>query len=142
MSDVVTPAPYQHGRNSRYREEFDRNRSFMVVKMFPYEGKQQLPGAQFDTGAVNTRRLRQLYDARYIRMAGPADELLILDPSKPRMPNFALMPEPDLRAWLRDNGAPPNPRATHPRLVGRAIRRWHVLNPEVKEPEGTNAVAD
>lgn len=120
-------------RSSKLREEFDRTRVFVNVKTFTFSGERYVEGSEFDKDKASTRRLRQLYESRFLRMLSAAEvEALAPVAGKPRMPNFPLMAPDVLKQWLQDNGRKPNPRATHPRLVGRAIRRWQELQ---KAPE-------
>ena len=51
------------------REEFDRDRNFIAVKPFRFNGAVFGPGQPFDKNLVSTRRLRQLFDSRYLKMA-------------------------------------------------------------------------
>ncbi len=55
-------------RNLALREEFDRDRNFEAVKPFKYNGAMFGPGQPFDKNNVTTRKLRQLYEMRYLKM--------------------------------------------------------------------------
>ncbi len=55
-------------RTGTLREVFDRDRSFEAVKTFKFNGAMFGPGQPFNKDVVSPRRLRQLYDGRYLRM--------------------------------------------------------------------------
>ena len=62
------------------RQDFDRGFVFVVQRAFLLSGKELAPGTIFDKSLVDSRKLKQLYDQRYLRLA-EADEL---PQSKPR----------------------------------------------------------
>jgi len=53
------------------RDTFDRDMDFVATKAFKLSGAPFIPGQNFDKTLVTTRRLRQLYDGRYLRMVEP-----------------------------------------------------------------------
>lgn len=116
----------------RMRQEFDAARKFRAIKDFRYFGHHITAGDAFDKQVCASRKLRQLYEARYLEMTDDPAELppeLAALPRPSSMPNFPMMDVMALREWLEANGRKPSPQITHPRLVARAIRRWHDLNP-------------
>lgn len=106
------------------RETFDPMKRYTCNRDFVYAGKPYKYGEYFED-TTNMRRFRQLYDARYLRMAewdGPV---------------FSNMPITALREWLVANGQPmlAHPRAPHQRLVERCKRVYAAL----KQPQVTTA---
>lgn len=55
--------------STNLRPEFDRDCNFITVKPMRFSGVDYSPGQPFDKTQTTTRRLRQLYDTRYLRMA-------------------------------------------------------------------------
>jgi hypothetical protein len=82
-------------RIGQLREPFDPTCNFIVVKPLRYAGVVYGPGQPFDKRITDPRRLRQLYDGRYLRqvVAAPVErrprpviELgLVVTPSVPRV---------------------------------------------------------
>lgn len=56
------------------RAKFDQRRSYVTLREFRLSGQMIAVGQLFDKALVDTRKLRQLYDARYLRMATTAEE--------------------------------------------------------------------
>ncbi len=56
-------------RNILTRPEFDQHGEFVCVRNFMHGGRQCCAGEPFDKTTVAARRLRQLYETRYIREA-------------------------------------------------------------------------
>lgn len=109
----------------KFREEFDRDRMYTVNKFFVFNGKQQPVNSIFEKEQATTRRLRQLYEGRYLNMAAPDFNV---DGGRVAMPNFPRMADPDLREWLAANGLPQKDIARRLVMIGRAVRHWHSLN--------------
>lgn len=108
----------------RMREFFDRERAFLAVKNFSLNGKLVEGGALIDKTKINTRRLRQMYDQRLIRMT---DAEPIADSDKPRppqKPHFELLSLDGLKLWLEENGHISRPRTKLPALVKIAEKIW------------------
>src|SRR3954468_16858448 len=59
--------PMSLERIGNLREKFDPDRHFVTVKAFSCGGVVYGPGQPFGKGLVSPRRLRQLYDGRYLR---------------------------------------------------------------------------
>lgn len=51
---------------------FDRDHDFVTRRPITIEGQPFVPGEHFEKNLVSTRRLRQLFDAGVIRVAGEA----------------------------------------------------------------------
>lgn len=51
------------------REQFDRNRAFVVTREFTVSGCVLGPGEPFNKGLVTDRRLRQLYEQRFLAVS-------------------------------------------------------------------------
>ncbi len=56
-------------KNMFTRPEFDQHGNFVCVRNFMHGGKECRAGEPFDKATVDARRLRQLYQTRYIREA-------------------------------------------------------------------------
>lgn len=97
------------------RADFDPLRSYEAARQFVWKGEVVCEGAAF-TDRGDMRRLRQLYDSRFLRMTE--------DDS--RAPAFASMSVEQLRQWLIDHGEPnlAHPRAPQVRLLERCRRLW------------------
>jgi hypothetical protein len=57
----------------KFRELFDRDRTFLVNKPMVMNGIEYGYGEEFPKTAVTTRRLRQLYDAHWLQLAPPSN---------------------------------------------------------------------
>lgn len=113
------------------RDRFDREREFINLKTYKYNGKDQQAGQVFDKSQATTRRLRQLYEARYIRMAQPHE---VGEPAGPQMPDFFNMTAEQLRTWMKENGRVPHPRSSQPSLVTKSVRLWQELQGLIPVP--------
>ena len=49
-----------------FREDFDRDRDFVALRKFKFNGKSYIPNQSVDKVQFTVRRLRQLYDLRNI----------------------------------------------------------------------------
>lgn len=72
----------RHRRN--YRPPFDPSREFTVTRPLPVNGVALGSGSPFDKTQVTTRRLRQLYEQRWISLAG-GPHAAKAGPRKPRL---------------------------------------------------------
>lgn len=97
------------------REKFDPQRSFFVSRHGGCKvNGEMLPwGSNFDKTAVNTRRLRQLYDTRTISHKP-------LEAAEPLPLNLEKMSEKQLYLFLEDNGVIPRHGAGYEWLLARA----------------------
>lgn len=91
------------------REDFDPTRSFVAFKNFPYNGKDIKEGDKFPPNGVSlsTRKMRQLYESRYLIMAPIGTEPVATATTSatgefipPEKPNFLGLSTDGLRAWL------------------------------------------
>ena len=100
------------------RDAFDPLQGYVANRTFAYGARTYVEGDPFED-RTDMRRLRQLYDSRYLRMA----------PKRTDMPNFKGMDENQLKDWLIAKGFPTlaHPRSPHMRLVERAQRVWAEL---------------
>lgn len=71
------------------RAEFDRNRVFVVAREFTVSGCVLGPGELFNKGLVTDRRLRQLYDQRFLKFGEGSDDSISFE--KPRAIGEAVM---------------------------------------------------
>lgn len=87
--------------NHLRREPFDRDREFTVTKGFTLHGRDFGPGDPFNKYLVTTRRLRQMFDSRLIKMNGVAVVVTLpkFDPDK--------MSDTQLTLYLEDHGVVP-----------------------------------
>ena len=67
-----------------WRKDFDSRYEFVAIRPLRFAEGTVLVGERLDKAAVPTRRLRQLYDARMIDIAGTP--LVVAEPSPPPMP--------------------------------------------------------
>jgi len=92
------------------KPKFDPSRDFVVQRPFVAHGKAMVPNTPFDKSKVDERRLRQLYDQRFVTMAkqesGPAAYLTGLN-------------DDQLREWLTTRGVVPR-RGSRDRLLKQA----------------------
>jgi hypothetical protein len=100
-------------------EQFDRDRNFIVTRAVIVSGKKFGPGDPFDKTLVTTRRLRQLYEHRVLKM-GPAE--LNLEPTG--CPNFAVLPEAAIREWLTSHHVMIQPFTNERALAKLAAAEW------------------
>lgn len=95
-------------------------------------GKKFRAGDLFEKTLVTTRRLRQLYELRYLKM-GPA-----VKEEQPERPNFSEWPEEAVKEWLSANGKGWLEHETLDKLVKRASMEWDrrftVSNKEASKP--------
>lgn len=99
-------------------EEFNRNRSFYVFKPITVMGKKFRAGDLFEKTLVTTRRLRQLYELRYLKMGPSVKE------EQPERPDFSTWPEEAVKEWLSANGKGWLEHETLDKLVKRAAAEW------------------
>ncbi len=92
--------------------EFNRNNDFVVGKRLLVSSRLFETGQPFDKTLVSTRRLRQLYDAKYLQMLPRQPK-----PPEPPEPEPVVIPEslPEERTALQQlyadvTGEPPNSR--------------------------------
>ena len=101
------------------REAFDPLQSYVANRTFAFGRRTYNDGDPFNE-RDDMRRMRQLYDGRYLRMA----------PKRTDMPAFITMNEDQLKKWLIDKGYETlaHPGSPHVRLVERAQRVWVELH--------------
>lgn len=97
------------------REAFDPLRKYVANRAFTFGSTKYKVDDPFND-RKDMRRMRQLYDNRWLRMA-PADD---------STPDFKTMTEDQLKEWLIAAGSPSlaHPRSKHFRLVERCQRIW------------------
>lgn len=64
-----------------FREDFDRDRSFVVLRAFDLGGQRYVPGQSVDKSLFTVRRLRQMYDMRWLGY--PTDPAAVSLPPPP-----------------------------------------------------------
>lgn len=132
---LVKPAGnVKNGRGRRIiREPFDPARTYTVVRDCTIATTQFRTGDVFDNRIVPIRKLRQLYDARWLRMeeydyqkeeVAQAAEAQKVAPVKPEFDTLSLN---GLREWLKSQGIMPKPRVSKAELVEAAETRWQEL---------------
>jgi len=104
-----------------HRATFSREREFVIIRSIVLDG-QILSSGRIDKTQFTTRRLRQLWDQRYIAMAPVHDGVKVTSASarSGTLPSFDQMSATMLRTWLKEKGV--NVRATLARekLISRA----------------------
>lgn len=102
-------------------EEFDRDRDFVVMRPLLAQGTQFQPGDLFDNSAVTTRRLRQLWEQRFLRMLPPEERKQPLSSSGDseilRASYLDGLSENQLRDWIRLRGRHPRRGMDRKRLL-------------------------
>ena len=98
--------------NLRKPEAFDRSRNFTVTRSLTVQGKVFPPGSRFEKTLVPTRRLRQLFDQRVIRM----------DPALGLASYLHDLDDQQLRDWLALRGVTPRFGMKRDKLLARAER--------------------
>lgn len=71
-----------------FREDFDRDRSFVVSRPFVFGGQSYIPGQTIDKSLFTVRRLRQLYDMRSLEFFTPPTVPLVAAPHRNRKPSI------------------------------------------------------
>lgn len=115
------------------REPFDRERTFIAVRRMTIQGKRIESGDPFDKSLVNVRRLRQMYDTRWIKMA-PDNQLEPKPPVfvMPTKPEFLKLSNEGLRIWLKGHRVLPRPRATRVKLLELVEKKWQEYIDDLK----------
>lgn len=100
-----------------FREEFDRDREFVAVRPFKWNGKPINVNDPIDKGLFTLRKLRQLYDLRNLTMV-PLQEAV----NGHTLPGIPL-PPPETAA--EQEGTPPAPvmERRRPKSTGSNPRR-------------------
>lgn len=115
------------------REVFDPARAFAANREFAWGGQRVLVGAPF-LDKSNPRRLRQLYDNRYLRML-PSDGSEIeeqeIDDGRPL---FSMMTEQEIRDWMREHNVIPHPKSPKESLVRKARLLWEEMKAGILRP--------
>lgn len=112
---------YRHLR----RREFDRNAVFLAgERLPPVGGKKYRPGEKIDTSLFTTRRLRQLYDQRFLTMQDPEE----VEEESNKRPLFEQMPTPAVIAWLRTRRKVPRAGSLRENVVKMADAVWRHEN--------------
>lgn len=66
-----------------FREDFDRDRNFIAKRSFVFAGLGYAPGQAVDKTKLTVRRLRQLYDQRYVEYGPDIMPEVMPPPSQP-----------------------------------------------------------
>ena len=102
------------------RAAFDRNRDFVAARDLTFSGKALGSGQPFDKRIVTVRKLRQLYEARFLDMrdtTDPVDQALAeADAQQPRRMAEALT-DAELRGLLEEAGQIVRYTTPRPRLI-------------------------
>lgn len=112
-------------RNKYNREQFDPNATFVALRTIVTQSKHFNPGDEFDKKLVNVRRLRQLYEQRWLDMVDtPAPTLDTAKSKIPVKPDFLHISNEGLRVWLRNHGITPSPKTMRDKLIEMAEQKW------------------
>lgn len=124
----------KNGRGRRIiREPFDHTRTYTAARDCTIATYRYKAGDVFDNRIVTIRKLRQLYDARWLRMedydyqkeeVAEAAEAQKVAPVKPDFDTLSLV---GLREWLKSQNVVPKPRASKTELVAQAEARWQEM---------------
>lgn len=79
-----------------FRQEFDREREFVCARSFVFNARAYVPGQPIDKSRFTVRRLRQLFDNRYLAFAPERSE----EPAPPPVPPEQLVERPRTRRRL------------------------------------------
>ena len=82
-------------RSRFFREDFDRERNFITKRDFMFGGRAYVPGQSVDKSQFTVRRLRQLFDQRYIEF-GPdtiVETPAVVEPVPVVVPRRKLSPQ-------------------------------------------------
>lgn len=99
------------------REPFTPDAQFACVKPFVMSGTAYAAGQLVDTGGIEVRRLRQMYESRMINPVARQQQAALLKPAPKREP------EPVVAPGAR--------RADH-----KGFGRWYVIDADGKEIAG------
>lgn len=101
-----------------FREDFDRDRSFVVLRAFTFSGQGYLPDQSVDKAQFSVRRLRQMYDMRQIGY--PPGSVKEAPKSRQPVPEAVKSVEPSQVAATprRRSTAPPKKPPVERRRVG------------------------
>lgn len=103
-----------------HMREFDRDAEFRATARLPLaNGKRYRPGDIVDTSAFNTRRLRQLYQQRFITMHEPEETR-----DDAARPHFEQMPTPAVVSWLKTRRKVPRAGSKRMFIVLMADAVW------------------
>lgn len=131
----------------RLRERFDPLRSYVANKPFKWGKVKFNIGDRFPTEQVTCtdRKVRQLYEARYLRMQadnGVRLHELIQPPAVPTMPDFDRLSPEAIRNWLKNHcvefsdeelAALETEALDHSKLVKIAQNQWNKRHNVVEE---------
>lgn len=106
--------------SSRWREKFDPERTFVALRTFDFAEHHLVPGQTFPREATTTRKLRQLYEARYLDMTAAPKHSKILDYLNGINTELSLMSIDELKAWLTARGVVSRYGASRVQLLERA----------------------
>lgn len=138
----------------KIREKYDPDRTVIVNKPFRWAGDQFNEGTTFPEELVKTagfRKIRQLYDARFLKHGPLKSEIVVPTPTAPAqivMPEFGELSTDGLRNWLLNNGVNVADDAPRDEMIKMAMFKWrriHGLSTEpepVKEPTEEKVVAE
>lgn len=123
------------------REKFDPNRDFIVIKTFKWNGTIFRIKEPFNKALASLRRLRQMYDGRWLAMA-PINLPTELKPLKAVMPNFSVLAAENLKHWLENNGYKDPLPEDKDELVQIAKDHWKTLYPQKNDPQDSDKQAN
>jgi hypothetical protein len=122
----------------RVRERFDETREYVANKKFGWAKAKFREGDPFPGlhVTVSQRKMRQLYDARYLRMLplNPGKLQEMIQPVAPAMPDFDRISDEAITVWLENNGASCEDMETRDGLIAKAQRHWKKLHEPAPEP--------
>lgn len=118
---------------TRRVEKFDANRQFVLLKGTRVAGKHVEAGEVFDKSLVDNRRLRQMYEGRWLRMATfeEAPQVEPHTPSPLNKPDFHSLNLDELKLWLQAHNVSHRSRVSKETLLYLADKKWQELVADV-----------
>lgn len=126
-------------RQRNIREDFDERRDFACTRTFTLGGVTYKMNDTLQKDQLTVRRLRQLYDHRYIRMLPWGVEEASAKTDVIQMPAFASMQTEALEVFLQSNNVVPRIGSSRDVLLKKAIQTWNRMSEEKKKAVLENA---
>lgn len=132
-------APLRLGKYGR--EPFDPQNTFAATKTMICNGKLIKADEVFDKTLVNTRRLRQMYEHRMLKVI---DSLEVspqaAEVATPTKPDFLSLSNEGLQVWLRGTGYIPKPRTHRAKLLELCEQKWKEYIDVLTAPESNGEI--
>ena len=116
---------------TRRMDKFDPNRQFILLKSTRVAGKSCEAGAIFNKALVDTRRLKQMYEGRWLKMADMEPQVEPHKPTALNMPDFHSLSLDELKLWLQAHNVSHRSRVSKETLLYLANKKWQELVADV-----------